>query len=276
MRTGLPWSGVLVAVVVVGAAVPAPLAAAPPSTTVEDPDRTVARRYFERGAADYERGDYQAALHAFAIALELSPSPALHYNIARCADRLGEWARAADEYERYLPSAPEPERVGLVERIRTLRARQQTTTPTPTTTPPLPLPKPTPIPPPVVRAPATVPAAAERARAAAPTRTPDSLGRAAIAVGAVALAGAAVGAGLYGSARVDFNGLERTCQLRQCAPPDWASVDQRAAAAYAAWAVAAAAAATDVALWIARAQRRRRERLVIAPAPAGLVVGGQF
>jgi tetratricopeptide (TPR) repeat protein len=259
MGAGLPWPRVLVAVAV-AVTMPAQVMAAP--STLEDPDRTVARRYFEEGAADYERGDYEAALRAFTAALALSPSPALHYNIARCADRLGDWTRAADEYERYLPGARDDERAGLQERIRLLRARQQ---------------PPAPAPPATVRTQPAVPVAtAPRESDRATARAPDVLGRAAIAVGVLALAGAAVGGGLYGSARADFNGLERTCELRQCTPPDWASVDRRAAGAYASWAIAGAAAATGVALLIARAHHRRAERLTIAPAPAGVVVGGRF
>ena len=99
------------------------VATSPRFAAIEDPDTTVARRHFERGAKAYERGDYEVALRAFEAALAIKPSPALRFNIARCADRLGDWQRAAAEYERYLPSARPEEQDSLRARVAVLRAR---------------------------------------------------------------------------------------------------------------------------------------------------------
>ena len=107
-------------------------------------------------------------------------------------------------------------------------------------------------------------------------RHPDWLGRSAIAVGVVALVGAVVGGGLYGSARADFGTLQRACQLRPCGPSDWASIDSRAAGAYATWGIAGVAAAAGATILFVRGARPQHATAYVAPAASGLVVGGRF
>jgi tetratricopeptide (TPR) repeat protein len=95
---------------------------------MEEPDREVARRFYEKGVDAYSAGRYDDAVSAFREALALQPSPALHFNIARSYDRLGKWGLAADEYQRYIDtSTDEPSVATARDRIVTLRARQAAT-----------------------------------------------------------------------------------------------------------------------------------------------------
>jgi tetratricopeptide (TPR) repeat protein len=54
-----------------------------------------ARQMFEKGQRAYERGDYEIALMRFQAALASAPSGEIHFNVARCYERLGRWDEAA-------------------------------------------------------------------------------------------------------------------------------------------------------------------------------------
>jgi tetratricopeptide (TPR) repeat protein len=83
-----------------------------------------ARADFERGAALYRAGDFRAALAAFEAAQARAPAPQALFNIARCQERLGQLAEAADSYEAYLGAAAgAPDREAVSARIGELRAR---------------------------------------------------------------------------------------------------------------------------------------------------------
>src|SRR4051812_31103818 len=79
---------------------------APPA--VAQPDtKEIARKYYDEGAAAYERKDYEAALRSFHAAYSTLPSPEFQFNISRCWERLGKWDFAAAALERYLGGKPD-------------------------------------------------------------------------------------------------------------------------------------------------------------------------
>src|SRR4030095_7250105 len=82
------------------------LAGAAPGGSMEDPDTEVARRHFEKGRAHYDRQDYRHALDEFLGAQRAKSLPGFDFNIARCHDRLEEYALAIEHYELYLTARP--------------------------------------------------------------------------------------------------------------------------------------------------------------------------
>jgi tetratricopeptide (TPR) repeat protein len=196
---------------------------------IEDPDTEIARRHFETGRDYYEAGNYQAALKEFEAARAVRPFPAFEYNIGRCYDRLERPSEAVAAYERYLAAAPDvPDADEVRERIRVLKLRIAVESPAP---PPAPPPPPAP----------------SRKRLIAP-----------LAVGGAAVVVAAVGAGLLGSVKADFDDLAsgpNSC--RPCSDAQIAPLETRADAGYALLGTAGALAVVDVVLW-ARALRHRR------------------
>jgi tetratricopeptide (TPR) repeat protein len=114
-------------VLVLGVLAGASVGAAEPRNL--DPDTEVARRRFDQGARYYVQGDYQRALVEFNAAREVKPLPAFDYNIARCHDRLQDYAEAVVAYERFVQRAnPQRDRAEIEEsreRMRILRERIQ-------------------------------------------------------------------------------------------------------------------------------------------------------
>jgi hypothetical protein len=89
-----------------------------------DPERELARRHYDRGAALYEAGQFGDALAAFETARRFKALPPLDYNIARCHERMEEWAAAVEAYRRYLGATPPPTDGGAIrERIALLQKR---------------------------------------------------------------------------------------------------------------------------------------------------------
>jgi hypothetical protein len=78
---------------------------APPSTRAEDVAEAKAR--FRKGAELYRAKQYRAAIDEFEAAYRLKPAGAIHYNVAQCRERLGEWPAAIRSYHDYLREAPE-------------------------------------------------------------------------------------------------------------------------------------------------------------------------
>jgi tetratricopeptide (TPR) repeat protein len=243
--------------------------------TVADPDTEVATRHFRHGLDLYGQERYQEAIESFERARSAKPVPAFDYNIARCYDRLGNWQKAADYYQRYVTAKPDASDAAETrERIATLKQRiREAATPAPSPAPPPPQQQAAPVETP---APTSRPSVAvvgeqqpppEPARAEPPSRR---LKLGAIVVGGVAVALAAVGAGLYGSAAADYGDLQTACSARQCVPSDWAGAQTRANAGYAMFGVAAAAAVVDVALWIFVARSGRASHAHRAPSESGL------
>jgi tetratricopeptide (TPR) repeat protein len=67
-----------------------------------------ARAFFERGQSLFRRGQYRAALEAFAAARRFVPLPELDYNLALASERIGRNAEAVDYYRAYLRAAKRP------------------------------------------------------------------------------------------------------------------------------------------------------------------------
>jgi hypothetical protein len=89
-----------------------------------DPDTEVARRHFQRGRQLYIQHRYTDAIAEFEAARRVKPSPGIEFDIARCHERLEEWAAAADAYERFLASVTDAGRATeLRQRVAVLRAR---------------------------------------------------------------------------------------------------------------------------------------------------------
>jgi tetratricopeptide (TPR) repeat protein len=229
---------------------PPPPAPPPPRATV-DPDTEVARRHFERGTELYDAQKYDAAIAEFQAANVARPRPAFDFNIARCYDRLGDWAHALDYYRRYLAAAgtlPDADEV----RTRVQELEERVRKEAPPTPPPVaaPLPAPAPV--------------------AAPPPPRHRLRLAAIVVGAGALAAIGAAAGLYGSAAADFPARKSYCASlpRDCVPSEWADLSARADAGYALFAVGGALAAADVVLWTLELRRAHRHYALVTPAGA--------
>lgn len=82
--------------------------AAAATTAVAQPDaRKEAGQHFQRGQAAQAAKRYRDAIAEYAQAYALVPHPNALYNIAVCYERLGESARAADYYARYLEADPD-------------------------------------------------------------------------------------------------------------------------------------------------------------------------
>ncbi len=66
-----------------------------------------AAEYFERGESARAQARYKEAIAAYLRAYALAPHPYALFNIALSYEKLGEWANAADYYERYLTADSE-------------------------------------------------------------------------------------------------------------------------------------------------------------------------
>jgi hypothetical protein len=101
----------------------APAFAQPPKAT---PEATRdAGKHFQRGVALFNEADYAGALAEFKKAHELSPNPAVLFNIGQTHFQLRAYATALQVFERYLAeSGPSAEhRVDAEANVETLRAR---------------------------------------------------------------------------------------------------------------------------------------------------------
>ncbi len=87
------------------------LAAAPPA-------ETGGKELFDRASAEYERGQYAAALEDFASAYERDRIPGFLFNMGQCYRELGQWQRAADLFSRYLEAKPDAKNAALVRDLR--------------------------------------------------------------------------------------------------------------------------------------------------------------
>jgi len=77
-------------------------AEAQPTNAAEGPGR-----YFERGARDYQAGQFEEAIAEFEEAYKIAPDPILLFNIAQSNRHLGRKERALFFYWRYLEQAPQ-------------------------------------------------------------------------------------------------------------------------------------------------------------------------
>ncbi|MBK8013186.1 MAG: PEGA domain-containing protein [Deltaproteobacteria bacterium] len=77
-------------------------ASAAPTTTSSTATPEVAKLHAEAGRTYYQAGKYTEALESFKRALDIAPTAALTFNIARCHERLSDWKHAIEWYERYV------------------------------------------------------------------------------------------------------------------------------------------------------------------------------
>jgi tetratricopeptide (TPR) repeat protein len=192
-------------------------AAARAEAPVDDPDTDAARHHFRLGEALYAEGKYREAMREFETAYSIAPRPAFTFNVARCWERLEEWARAADTYDRFLAAAPtDPEAENVRARVVTLRER--TARIAPAAAPP-------------------VTAVARRSRAPA------------IAVALLAVAALGGGGALLGVSLDEFSSLRASCG-NYCMRSQWASGPPLEYGGVAALAVGGVLLAIDVMLWV--------------------------
>jgi tetratricopeptide (TPR) repeat protein len=80
-----------------------------------------AKEKYEEGKASFEAGDFDVAIVAFTKAYNLSGEPNLLFNLAACAERLGDAQRAIAYYMVYLEEMPDAEDAASVrERVKQL------------------------------------------------------------------------------------------------------------------------------------------------------------
>lgn len=79
-----------------------------------------AREKFNEGNGAYEQGQFRQALGAFEAAYELVSLPGFLFNVAQCHRQLGNFARAAASYRRFLAlSEKEPANAEMVKELIT-------------------------------------------------------------------------------------------------------------------------------------------------------------
>ena len=79
-----------------------------------------AQKLYEVGDDHYAAGRYEEAVVHFQQAYELSPQPALLFNMANAYERMGEYEKAAEHLRRYLESPKAQDVASVRERIRRL------------------------------------------------------------------------------------------------------------------------------------------------------------
>jgi len=67
----------------------------------------LAKEHFRKGAELYRAERFREAAAEFEVAYRLKPHGAIHYNVAQCRERLGEWPGALRSYVDYLREVPE-------------------------------------------------------------------------------------------------------------------------------------------------------------------------
>ena len=86
------------------AALLALLLAAPAGATDEVAE---ARSQYDQGARLYRAGKYLEAIERFEAAYRLKPHGAIHFNVAQCREKLGQWPAALRSYQDYLRELPD-------------------------------------------------------------------------------------------------------------------------------------------------------------------------
>ena len=91
-------------------------------------DTAEARSRFREGAELYRAKQYREAISRFEEAYRLKPAAAIHYNVAQCREKLGEWPAAIRSYHDYLREAPEAnDRAAVRAAIQKLEGRLSAT-----------------------------------------------------------------------------------------------------------------------------------------------------
>jgi tetratricopeptide (TPR) repeat protein len=86
----------------------------------KESDEQRAQKLYEVGDDHYAAGRYEDAVVHFQQAYELSPQPALLFNMANAYERMGEYEQAAEHLRRYLESPKAEDVASVRERIRRL------------------------------------------------------------------------------------------------------------------------------------------------------------
>lgn len=217
---------------------------------VVDPDTEAAHRHFDRAIELYDQQLYRDALGELQAARDLRPLPALEYNIGRCYERLEEWGNAAAAYRRYLAvEKGSTEEVELSQRLSVLDERAKK-------------------------------AEEKRIADARPPAPPKPrfgrLGKAALAVGGVAillgLGGGATRLAMYPV----YSQKKSDCAARQCTDSDLTGLRALDGASIALFAVAGAAAVIDLVLWVIDRRHHREAAIVPPAAPSPATLGFAF
>jgi hypothetical protein len=66
----------------------------------------VARQHFEAGRALYHTGNYEEAMHEFALGYDLVDKPEFILNIGLCHYRMGRLAKARENFRRFIDMVP--------------------------------------------------------------------------------------------------------------------------------------------------------------------------
>jgi hypothetical protein len=200
-------------------------------------DQDIAARHFQLGSEAYARSDFQRALEEFQAARRVVPRPELDFNIGRVYDRLDEPARAIEAYARYVAAMPDaPDAAEVRARIATLQDR---------------LP------------------AGPFAVSAAPAPADHHGSHAYVApivVGALALSAGAVGAGLLGALKGEYDKLHDGCGVAgTCSVAQWSGLRSQDITGKVMLGVGGALLLVDVALWVrARGRVAKENRRVAA------------
>ncbi len=249
-----------------------------------DPDIEVAQRHFRRATQLYGEAKYEEAIAAFEAARLVKPAAAFDWNIGRCAERLGQWARAVEAYEQYVKKAPNAEDTPgvkarilvLQERVRAEQARTASperlpekppATPSPAAPEPPAQKAPTPEvakpEPPTPRAPAV--AVATHPATPAPGRTLRITGLAVGVAGALLVLGG--GAANAVAVQAGRSIASDAANARPFNPADELRGHRSQAAAIGLYAVGGAALVTGIALYVVGHKRGTRDHARVGLSP---------
>jgi tetratricopeptide (TPR) repeat protein len=98
-----------------------------PRLTQNSPEaRKAAGKWWTYGVKFFDTKAYKTAITAWQCAYRLAPHPLALYNIARAADRSGDYALAIKNYKRFLVEQPNaPNRAHVEQTIRSLEAKRK-------------------------------------------------------------------------------------------------------------------------------------------------------
>jgi tetratricopeptide (TPR) repeat protein len=172
-----------------------------PAVAHADDSRTRAKAIYDAGVLQYNLGEFERALDHFKAAYETRPDPILLFNIAQCHRMLGHTRAALFAYRAYLREVPDAPNRREVERQQAILETELRRAPETPAEPAAPPPASTP---PASTTPSTAAAPATAVATPAPTAAANDRPRKPLykqwwlwtAVGAVVVAGVAVGLGV--------------------------------------------------------------------------------
>lgn len=227
----------------------------PPSGTPAD---ETAQRLSDEGLEAYRAGKYEAAARLYKQAFQVRGDPALLYNLARTYEKMGKPGLALEYYRRYLVAeGTDPKlRARAEERVSQLSGAAAAPQPQTQATPP----------------PAASSPPPEKSQQKKPLSPGSKLLWAGVGMGAVGVAGLAVGIGLYGAAASAYGEFGATSdELDKVAARDRAqrfAVGSAVGYAVGGALVASGAALIGVGLYKLRGERKT-SRVMILPLPGG-------